>query len=46
MNEVAFRYNTRTFTTSHRFDTILANVSGKRLTYQVLIAKNEQKQAN
>ena len=36
VNEETLRYNTRSFSTSHRFDLILANVAG-RLTYKELI---------
>jgi len=36
-DEFTYRYNTRSFTTQNRFDMILSNVSGKRLTYDTLI---------
>lgn len=39
VDEFTLRYNTRTYETSARFDLILANVAGKRLTYDTLINK-------
>lgn len=39
VDEFALRYNTRTYSTADRFDMILSNVAGKRLTYENLIAK-------
>ena len=36
VDEFALRFNTRKFTTASRFDLILANVAGKRLTYNDL----------
>ncbi|MBS1684124.1 MAG: IS1595 family transposase [Bacteroidetes bacterium] len=38
-DEFTYRYNTRSFTTQHRFDMILTNVSGRRLTYETLTTK-------
>ncbi|MCW3125841.1 MAG: transposase [Bacteroidetes bacterium] len=38
-DEFTYRYNTRSFTTQNRFDMILTNVSGRRLTYETLINK-------
>jgi transposase-like protein len=37
VDEFALRYNTRTYETSERFNLILKNVAGKRLTYETLI---------
>lgn len=37
VNEFSLRYNTRKFTTQNRFDLILANVTGRKLTYNDLI---------
>jgi transposase-like protein len=37
LHEFSLRYNTRSIDTSTRFNLILANVSGKRLTYKELI---------
>jgi hypothetical protein len=39
-DEFTYRYNTRSFTTQNRFDMILTNVAGKRLTYETLISKS------
>jgi hypothetical protein len=39
VDEFTLRYNTRTLTAQHRFDLVLGNVAGKRLTYQNLINK-------
>jgi len=36
VDEFTLRFNTRKFTTQNRFDLILADVAGKRLTYQKL----------
>lgn len=38
VNEFSLRYNTHSFTTCERFDTILANVTGRKLTYDKLIS--------
>lgn len=38
LNEFALRYNTRTCSTSTRFNMILSNVSNRRLTYKELIS--------
>ncbi len=38
VDEFSLRYNSRTFGTQQRFDMILANVAGKRLTYETLIS--------
>lgn len=43
VDEFTLRYNTRTFETSNRFDVILANVSGKKLTYKKLIKSDQEK---
>ncbi len=37
VDEFALRFNTRKFATASRFDLILSNVAGKRLTYKDLI---------
>jgi transposase-like protein len=37
IDEFLLRFNTRKFTTQNRFDLILADVAGKRLTYKKLI---------
>lgn len=37
VNEFSLRYNTRTHSTADRFNSILSNVSGRRLTYETLI---------
>lgn len=37
IDEFSLRFNTRKFTTQNRFDLILADVAGKRLTYKKLI---------
>lgn len=37
VDEFSLRYNTRTLTTACRFDAILTNTSGKKLTYKTLI---------
>lgn len=39
VDEFTLRFNTRTYTTANRFDLILSNVAGKRLTYANLIQK-------
>jgi len=39
VDEFALRYNSRTFGTQERFDMVLANVAGKRLTYDTLISR-------
>lgn len=39
VDEFSLRYNTRERTTSSRFDLILANVSGRRITYKQLISR-------
>lgn len=39
VNEFSLRFNTRTYSTAGRFDLILQNVSGRRLTYNSLISK-------
>jgi transposase-like protein len=39
VDEFTLRYNTRTFTAQNRFDLVLGNVAGKRLTYETLINK-------
>lgn len=36
VNEFALRYNTRSLQTYERFDTILSNIAGRRLTYDKL----------
>lgn len=41
-DEFTYRYNTRSFTAQNRFDMILTNVSGKRLTYETLINKKDE----
>lgn len=41
VDEFSLRYNTRIRTTQNRFDLILANVTGKRLTYDTLINKGK-----
>ena len=38
VDEFSLRYNSRKFGTQARFDMILANVAGKRLTYETLIS--------
>ena len=37
VDEFTLRFNTRTYTTANRFDLILSNIAGKRLTYETLI---------
>lgn len=39
IDEFTLRFNTRKFTTQTRFDLILADVAGKRLTYEHLTTK-------
>lgn len=39
VDEFSFRYNTRTCDTSMRFDIVLGNANGRRLTYETLINK-------
>ena len=39
VDEFALRYNSRSFGTQERFDMVLSNVAGKRLTYENLISK-------
>jgi hypothetical protein len=36
MDEIAFRYNTRKYSTEERFDLMLSSTIGKRLTYKQL----------
>jgi hypothetical protein len=42
VNEQAMRYNTRKGTDRERFDTVLAGIVGKRLTYEELIDKDKK----
>jgi transposase-like protein len=42
VNEQAFRYNLRKDTDAQRFDTVLAGVVGKRLTYEDVTGKAER----
>lgn len=44
LDEQTFRFNNRRDNDSMRFDTVLAMVAGKRLTYAALIEKTEYKQ--
>lgn len=37
VNEFALRYNTRKFDSADRFDVILSNIEGRKLTYENLI---------
>lgn len=39
VDEFSLRFNTRKYETSQRFNFILANVSGRKLTYETLINK-------
>ena len=46
LDEQAFRFNNRILTDAERFSIVLGSVSGKRLTYNELIAKEIYKQLN
>lgn len=41
VNEQAFRYNNRKDTDAQRFDTVLAGILGKRLTYEQVTGKDQ-----
>lgn len=42
-DEVAYRYNTRTFTERGRMETCLSRINGRTITYQELIADGKEK---